>query len=280
MEFRKLKNISISNLILIILNKKNADSLRKHAEIELRNRVKNVGWEFDDILHFDDKVIQNRGLDKKNYLISPNIDMQQLMEIFFAYNWKTNCETNNLLFSEKHLCNSYDFGDSFFTKICKKEINNIDIRLQSLNDKPQKETLLLVKEALEERNESLKQFKIKQIEDDPTKLLCHNESIEQLFRNHNFACEFLKNYSDEEIYKIINSRFGLLKTEILNYLSDTLFDNDLMQYLYGLRFIRKDSSKLDYQKRQVIRQAKNNFEVNYETNQIKKALLLKQNTNI
>lgn len=40
MEFRKLKNISISNLILIILNKKNADSLRKHAEIELRNRVK------------------------------------------------------------------------------------------------------------------------------------------------------------------------------------------------------------------------------------------------
>jgi len=53
-----------------------------------------------------------------------------------------------------------------------------------------------------------------------------------------------------------------------------------MQYLYGLRFIRKDSSKLDYQKRQVIRQAKNNFEVNYETNQIKKTLLLKQNTNI
>ena len=86
MEFRKLKNISISNLILIILNKKNADSLRKHAEIELRNRVKNVGWEFDDLLHFDDKVIQNRGLDIKNYLISPNIDMQQLMEIFFAYN--------------------------------------------------------------------------------------------------------------------------------------------------------------------------------------------------
>ena len=67
MEFENLKNISISNLILIILDNRNADMLRKYAEIELRKRIKNVGWEFDDLLHFDDKVIQKRGLDINNY---------------------------------------------------------------------------------------------------------------------------------------------------------------------------------------------------------------------
>ena len=78
MEIKNLRKISISNLILIILNDKNDDVLRKCAEIELRKRIKNVGWKFDDLLHFDDKVIQKRGLDVNNYLISPNINMQQL----------------------------------------------------------------------------------------------------------------------------------------------------------------------------------------------------------
>ena len=67
MEIKDLKKISISNLILIILNDKNIDVLRKCAEAELRERVKYVGWEFDDLLHFDDKVIQKRGLDVNNY---------------------------------------------------------------------------------------------------------------------------------------------------------------------------------------------------------------------
>lgn len=44
MEIKDLKKISISNLILIILNDKNIDVLRKCAETELRERVKYVGW--------------------------------------------------------------------------------------------------------------------------------------------------------------------------------------------------------------------------------------------
>ncbi len=83
--------------------------------MELRKRIKNVGWKYDDLLHFDDKVIKKRGLDIDQYLISPNVNMQQLMEIYFTYAWQTNCDSNYLLFSEKHLCNEVDFGDSFFT---------------------------------------------------------------------------------------------------------------------------------------------------------------------
>ena len=43
MEIKDLKNISISNLILIILNDKNNDILRRCGEVELRKRIKNVG---------------------------------------------------------------------------------------------------------------------------------------------------------------------------------------------------------------------------------------------
>ena len=143
MEFENLKNISISNLILIILDNRNADMLRKYAEIELRKRVKNVGWEFDDLLHFDDKAIQKRGLDINNYLISSNINMQKLMEIYFTYDWQTNFASNYLLFSEKHLCNKEDFGDSFFTKVCTREIRNLDRRLQNSPSESEKENLLL-----------------------------------------------------------------------------------------------------------------------------------------
>ena len=67
MKIVNFKKISISNLILIILNNKNKDILRKCAESELRKRIKNVNCEFDDLLHFDDKVIQKRGLDINNY---------------------------------------------------------------------------------------------------------------------------------------------------------------------------------------------------------------------
>lgn len=112
MEIKNLRKISISNLILIILNDKNNDILRKCSEIELRKRIKNVGLEFDDLLHFDDKVIQKRGLDVNNYLISPNI----IMETYFMYDWQTNYDSNYLLFSEKHLCNDVDFGDTFLLK--------------------------------------------------------------------------------------------------------------------------------------------------------------------
>ena len=272
MEFENLKNISISNLILIILDNRNADMLRKYAEIELRKRVKNVGWEFDDLLHFDDKAIQKRGLDINNYLISSNINMQKLMEIYFTYDWQTNFASNYLLFSEKHLCNKEDFGDSFFTKVCTREIRNLDRRLQNSSSESEKENLLLIKQTLEERNKAFSQSKQEILKDDPIDLLCHNEAMYQLDRDSWSCHEFLQNYSDEEMYKLLSSKIGMLKIGILETLNDTLYDPDLVQYLCGLKFVKKDSSKLSHQKKQILQQLRNNFEVNYETESIQKVL--------
>lgn len=272
MEIKNLKKISISNLILIILNDKNDDILRKYAEIELRKRIKNVGCEFDDLLHFDDKVIQKRGLDVNNYLISPNINMQQLMETYFMYDWQTNYESNYLLFSEKHLCNNVDFGDVFFTKVCTREIKNLNRRLQNSTSESQKKVLLSIKQILEERNRTFKQSKQEILKDDPIELFCHNEAMYQLDEDIETCHEFLQNCSDEERYKLLSSKLGMLKIVILNILNDTLYDPDLVQYLCGLKFVRKDSSKLSSQKKQLLQQLRNNFEVNYETEQIQKVL--------
>ena len=272
MEIKSLKKISISNLILIILNDKNDDILRKCAEIELRKRIKNVGWEFNDLLHFDDKVIQKRGLDVNNYLISSNINMQQLMETYFMYDWQTNYDSNYLLFSERHLCNDVDFGDTFFTKVCTREIKNLNRRLQNSTSESQKKVLLSIKQILEERNRTFKQSKKEILRDDPIELFCHNEAMYQLDGDVGTCHEFLQNCSDEEIYKLLSSKLGMLKFEILNILNNTLYDSDLVQYLCGLKFVRKDSSKLSSQKRQLLQQLRNNFEVNYETEQIQKVL--------
>lgn len=135
MEIEDLKHLCISNLILVILNKNNTDILRKCAEIELRKRIRNFGCEYDDFLHIDDKVIKERGLNINNYLISPNVDMQQLMETYFLYAKDTHYYANGLLFSEKLLCNKLDFKIEFFSEIDKFviksycAIHNIDEKL-------------------------------------------------------------------------------------------------------------------------------------------------------
>lgn len=227
MEIANLKKVSISNLVLIILNDKNKDILRKCAESELRKRIKNVNCEFDDLLHFDDKVIQKRGLDINNYLISPNINMQQLMETYFMYDWKTDYCSNSLLFSEKHLCNELDFGDTFFTKVCTKEIINLTKRLQNSTSESQKEVLLSIKQILEERNKSLKQSKQELLKNDPIELLCYNEAMYHFDEVIGYEC--LQNYSDEEMYKLLSSKLGILKAGALDILSETLYDLDFFK---------------------------------------------------
>ena len=270
MKIEELRKASISNLILIILNDKNSDIVRKCAEVELRKRIKNVGWKFDDLLHFDDKVIQKRGLDIDQYLISPNVNMQQLMETYFTYAWKTNGDSNYLLFSEKHLCNEADFGDPFFTKVCTKEIENLDKRIKTSSTESQKKVLLSIEQMLEERNQSFKQSKQEILIKSPVDILCHNDAMDQL--DDDTFHEFLYNYSDKEMYKMLSTRLGRLKGVILDALNDTIYDPDIVQYLCGLIFVRRDSSKLSSQKEQLLHQLRNNFEVDYETEQIQKVL--------
>ena len=272
MDIRELKRISISNLILIILNDKNNDAIRKCAEIELKRRIRNVGWEYDDLLHFDDKVIKERGLDVDSYLISPNVNMQQLMETYFMYNKDTDYSSNYLLFSEKHLCNEIDFADPFFSKICSKEIKNLDKRINGNDIESQKELLKLIKQMLLERQQNAKQSINEIKKDNPVELLCANEAMFQLDGDVGTCHEFLYNISDEERYDLLSSKLGMIKVGILEMLNDSLYDSDIMQYLCGLKFVRKDSSKLNKQKRQLLSQSRSGYEVNYETRTIQKAL--------
>ena len=272
MEIMELKRISISNLILIILDDKNNDTIRKCAEIELKRRIRNVGWEYDDLLHFDDKVIKERGLDVDSYLISPNVNMQQLMETYFMYNKDTDYYSNYLLFSEKHLCNQIDFAEPFFRKICSKEIKNLDRRINGSDIESQKELLMSIKQMLLERQQKAKQAISENRKDDSVELLCANEAMFQLDGDAGTCHEFLYNISDEERYNLLSSNLGIIKVGILQILDDLVYDSDIMQYLCGLKFVRKDSSKLNKQKRQLLSQAKSGYEIDYQTEAMQKAL--------
>lgn len=272
MQISEMKKISISNLILIILNDENNDITRKCAEVELRKRIQNVDWEYDDLLHFDDKVINKRGLNVDNYLISKNVNMQQLMEVYFTYDWKTDYYSNYLLFSEKHLCNEADFFEPFFGKMCNREIINLNKRIEQNDLSLQKETLLLFRNLLEERNRQSRQEKLEIFKDDPIELLCHNSAMYHLDGDPGSCFELFKNINDEKMYKLLSSKIGVFKIALAEILTDSLFDLDLFQYLYGLMFVKKDSSKLSYQKRKLLREVRSGTMINYETDVMKKVL--------
>lgn len=274
MDIRNLRKISISHLILTILNDKNDDILRKCAEIELRKRIKNVGWEYDDLLHFDDKVINKRGLDVDNYLISPNVNMQQLMEVYFNYNKGTDFHSNGLLFSEKHLCNELDYGDSFFGKICTEEMNNLDRRISVADTTLEKELFKFIKILLQHRENMVKAVKKenKQENGNFIELLCSNEAMLQLDSGTATCHEFWYNLSDEERYKLIKSPTGMLRQSILTFLDDTLFDLDTMQDLSGLMFIRRDSRKLNKQKKQLLQEVRSGYLVDYQSEEMCKVI--------
>ena len=270
MKIKDLKKLSISNLILIILNEKNDYYLRKNAEVELRMRIRNVGWDFDDFLHFDDKVIKARGLDIENYLISPDVDLQQLMEAYFMYDYDANFEDNYLLFSEKHLCNEPNFASPFFSLVCKKEIENLDNRILSDISNEERDILITFKNLLIDRETRVADSfeKMECIEDK----IAHNEAFYQLDNGLATCHEFLYNISDEEIYKLASTKTGRLKTAIIECLNDTLFDPDIVQNLCGLKFVLNDSMKLNAQKRQLLYQVRNGYQVNYETENMQQVL--------
>lgn len=272
MEIKNLQYLSISNLILIILNNKEDSCLRKNAEIELKLRLRNVGWEYNDLLHFDDRVISQRGLDVNNYLLSKGVDMQKLMEIYFMYDINADYESNGLLFSEKHLCNETDLRSQFFNKICIREIQNLNARLLTSDSLEEKDILLLVKKALEERQERVIKERETIKKECFEELLCFNEAMYQLDGSPSTCHEFGYNYSDEEIYKLLKSKLGVFKLTFMEFLNDGLFGFDLIQNICGMRFIRRDSSKLSFQKRQLLHQVNSGFEVNYSTENIQKAL--------
>lgn len=267
-----LRKLPISHLILIILNDKYGSISREFAEIELKLRIKKLDIEFDDLLQFDDKVIKSRGLDIDNYLISKNVDMQKLMEAYFEYDKDKGGEyySEELLFSEKHLCNELDLGEPFFRKVCLREIKNINNRLDKIEDLSEKELLINVKNALERRNLKTKEA-IKQVYDKEflEEILTINEVFNQI---GDFCYDFVPEMSNEELYKIRISKLKRIKYSLLEAIDDYIFDSDMVQNLCLLNFVRKDGNKLNYQKRKLLHQVRNGFEVNYNVDAIKDSL--------
>lgn len=268
MKLKDLKKLSISNLILIILNDKCNDALRKCSEFELRTRIKNFGRDYDDLLHFDDKVIKKRGFDINNYLISPHVNMQKLMNTYFAYSHGADYESNCLLFSEKHLCNEIDIAEPFFSKICQKEIRNINHRLKDENE--DKESLLLVKQIFQDR-QTIREEAREYSKWFFTEYLTICDALFQLSSTSNYH-RYLNNINAEEKYRLLSSKLGQLKVGLLEQLDDSLYDSDAMQNLYALHFIKKDSRKLNEQKRKLLNQVENGYIVDYQSDTIQKAL--------
>ena len=133
--------------------------------------------------------------------------------------------------------------------------------------------LLLIKSMLEQRQQKAKQAIIDEIKDYPVNTLCISDTMCQLESVLCGGClEFLYNISDEERYKLISSKLGKMKIAILEILNDSIFDLDLMQNLYGLKFAIKDSFKLNRQKKQLLQQVRNGYKVDYEDDTIQYTL--------
>ncbi len=256
---RSFKKLSLSNLILIISDERNQECVRDLAKVELRRRTRNLGIPFEELIHFDDEAIAKRGYDVDNYLISNNVNMQKLMDI-----WAMPREECPLLFSEKHLCNGMDYGTGFFTKLSKIEIDNLSRRISGLSDKHQREVLIQAKELFEERNRRFEEEKaLMKREFGMDEVLGCNDAMFQL-DNEFSPLELLANISDEERYRLMSSRLGTFKMFICEMMNDSIVDPDIVQSLYGIKFIRSDNRKLSKQRRKLLQEARSGSSVDYE----------------
>lgn len=265
---KNYKKCSLSELILIIKNNQFTKEERKLAEIELKRRLKNWDCEIDELLDMEDSVIKKRGISIDNYLISPNVNMQMLMETFFGYTVGQEFYSDETLLSEKHLCNDKGMCEPFFRKVCEYEIKNIEKRLQSRNENiKEKETLELVRTTLKERlqieREILKKYlRCKSVYKESDGI--YYDPLEPILE----ANDALSYFMDA----------GLPTFEIMGnheFINDGIFDYDVVQDIMGMRFIKKDNSKLKEQRRQLLNQVKNGYHVNYESPIIKKVLYQK-----
>lgn len=247
MEIRDLRKQTISGLSLIILNDKNSTIMRNCAEIELKRRIKNLGWKFDDLLHMDDKTIATRGLDINSYLIGPNPTIQQLMEIYFNYYYEKKSSESQLLFSERHICTDLTFLSPFFNNIRNIEITNLSKRIKKCDNEKEKEYLRTFKFALEQKKNEMNKVKEKYYQG--IELLEFNEALQCLGQED--LLEFGKNLTEEEIYKIGLSPLRMLKYDIMLSLNDSVFDADAIDTLYGLKKIIEDSRRLSTQKQKL-----------------------------
>lgn len=234
-----MRSLTISNLVLIILNNSNNDELRKQAEMELKRRLKYNKVSYDEVLYEEGIRIEQRGFDINNYLFSNNPTIQQLMELYFSYVYNNSWNNNLLLFSERHLCNQMNFCSSFFDKICENAINKINDELEFLlfnfnGDFINLHNLEVARNILQKRKKYMLEEQQKEFR--KLDILEFNES---LLYFDDYGCNYSK--------------------------------NDILNRLYGLKFVLSDSMKLKKQKNSLLKQSKDSL-VNYNSEIIQKSL--------
>ena len=91
--------------------------------------------------------------------------------------------------------------------------------------------------------------------------------------------ETFNNYDDKDMYNYLKSKIKFVKMLVLYFLNENLFELDIMQNLYGLRFARKDSAKLRKQKSNLLSEQRE-FNVDYKSDDMQLALKrIKSNPN-
>lgn len=269
MEISELKKLTLSNLALIMLNKNLSEDLRFYAELEFKIRCRNMGVTPEDFCGVGrsfyqetegDKIIK-RGFDINNYLFKPNPNMQELMEAYYTNYYG---EKNRLLMSEKHLCNEADFMAKFFSRICALEKGTLKRRIVSSTNPDDKKMLQTYLDALDLRT---KQMRDEKKEADFLNRIEFNEAFEVI--DEHIPLEIGNNLTLEQTYRILKSKTKTRVAGVLELLNDSILDPDICQDVYGLYKTVQDSSKLRSQKLQLLRQARQGFEVNYSSPQMR-----------
>ena len=244
-----MNKLTISNLILLILNEENTSILRNEALRELKIRAYDYGLNYNDLICYDEYCIEKRGFNTKNYLFSKDVNVQKLLNTYFESIYSNN---DSLLLSEKELCNR--FGE-FFDIITTKEMKNISKRLKDNNISiKDKQRLLKVSEILSERyNEKGTNF----FASDDLSLILY------LF-NYSFKC-------DSTLKDKMFSNIEIIKRSFFN----SHLDSDYIRYFHISNIIRQESKRLKEQKRNLLNQVKSGYEVDYFTPEIDNAIMKK-----
>lgn len=272
MNIENVKKMSLSQLSLIIQSKRYLDSLRKEAEDELKKRMRDLTWNLDDFLDTEYYTLEKRGYNISSYLIATNVTSQQLIETYFLYKWNAS-ETvshDNLLFSEKHLCNDLDYGLPFFTEFCKQEIQNINKRQNTSSSYNEIARMVLVRKALETRNEKLKKMQKANVK--------QNDAVNYFERFWNDPIFFGSNLTEEELKRMRHHFPENIKLAYMNMLNAKLIYLQLenpqkyydKQFDYVFQFVKKDAKKLWHQQNKLKTEMKKSNGIDYNTNNMKR----------
>lgn len=254
-KIHELKKQTISALFLITNNPSYDYETRKNAEVELRRRMKNLGYDYDAFAEEELQIIQRRGMNLNNYLVGPEPNMQLLMELYFRLH-NSSQDNNPLLFSENHLCNDYYNSHSFFSSICRMEVGNIEEKIERGGES---ESLIEAYNILLNR------------------LLCTrwDASIAGVDIDsvaHLDIFKYNHNISDEERSKIASSKVLSVGDAIVGRIDSTLMQSDFAKWLYVNKLLMKDGLLLAKQKQRLRFQAFTGYDVDYNTDEMKDAL--------